>query len=217
MNANELCGQYISMGAPIYCSEDGTSAPPKNIRDDDPTEIFAALFDAHAAGLRRYLARRVGDAADDLVAETFLAAIAGRSSYDPSRADPRAWLYGIATNLLKHHWRQENRNLVTVSAFVQLIGTHSVSGPDEDGPARIDALRRCQQLGVALAELAQDDRDVLLLSAWAQMDTVQIANTLQIPVGTVRSRMHRVRRILKARGAELAALSADQFRKDDHV
>ena len=71
--------------------------------------------------------------ADDLVAETFVAAIAGRASYDPSRADPRAWLYGIATNLLKRHWRQEHRNLVSVSASMQLAGTQSTSGPDEDG------------------------------------------------------------------------------------
>ncbi len=53
VNVNDTCGQYISMGVPIYCSEDGTSAPPKNIRDGNPTEVFAGLFDAYAAGLHR--------------------------------------------------------------------------------------------------------------------------------------------------------------------
>lgn len=73
---------------------------------------FASLFDRHAPYIHRYLARRVGtQAADDLVAETFLVAFRKRTGYDPSFPDARPWLYGIATNLIAQHRREEARQL----------------------------------------------------------------------------------------------------------
>jgi hypothetical protein len=73
---------------------------------------FASLFDRHAPYIHRYLARRVGrQAADDLVAETFLVAFRKRTGYDPRFPDARPWLYGIATNLIAQHRRQEARQL----------------------------------------------------------------------------------------------------------
>ena len=71
---------------------------------------FASLFDRHAPYIHRYLARRVGrQAADDLVAETFLVAFGKRARYDPLHPDARPWLYGIATNLIAQHRREEAR------------------------------------------------------------------------------------------------------------
>lgn len=73
-------------------------------------ECFAALFDRHASAVHRYAARRLGpDAADDLVAETFLIAFRRRAGYDETRADALPWLYGIATNLIGRHRRDEVR------------------------------------------------------------------------------------------------------------
>lgn len=64
-------------------------------------ERFAGLFDRHAPVIHRYAARRLGpDAADDLVAETFLLAFARRAGYDTRYPDARPWLFGIATNLI---------------------------------------------------------------------------------------------------------------------
>ncbi len=61
-------------------------------------EQFAVLFDRHALLIHRYAARRIGaEAAEDLVAETFLAAFGKRRGYDLSYTDARPWLYGIAT------------------------------------------------------------------------------------------------------------------------
>src|SRR2546429_4661374 len=69
---------------------------------------FASLSDRHAPYIHRYLARRVGrQAADDLVAETFLVAFRKRARYDPRHHDARPWLYGIATNLIAQHRREE--------------------------------------------------------------------------------------------------------------
>jgi DNA-directed RNA polymerase specialized sigma24 family protein len=73
-------------------------------------DFFADLFRRHAAGITRYVARRIGqDAADDVVADTFLAAFANRGKYHLSQPDARPWLYGIATNLTGRHRRAEIR------------------------------------------------------------------------------------------------------------
>ncbi len=152
----------------------------------EPAAVFAALFDAHASGLHRYLSRRVGPIADDLVAETFLAALAGRDGYDPVRADPRAWLYGIASNLLHRHFRQELRRLAatTKAAAADISG----SDPGDAVPDQVDAQARIGRLASGLAALAEADRDVLLLTAWAGLDSNEVAQALDIQVGTVRSR-----------------------------
>jgi RNA polymerase sigma-70 factor, ECF subfamily len=61
-------------------------------------EYFTELFRRHATYIQRYVVRRLGrDAADDIVAETFLLAFRQRDSYDQTRSDARPWLYGIAT------------------------------------------------------------------------------------------------------------------------
>src|SRR5260370_16385040 len=67
-------------------------------------EHFTVLFRRHAPHIQRYVVRRLGpDAADDIVAETFLLAFRQRNSYDPERSDARPWPYGIATNLIGRH------------------------------------------------------------------------------------------------------------------
>ena len=152
---------------------------------------FAPLFDRHAPHIHRYLARRVGrQAADDLVAETFLVAFRKRAGYDARFSDARPWLYGIATNLIAQHRREEARQLRLRQA----------SGPD---PVQHDHAERAAQdvtaqsirapLAEALARLARPDRDVLLLIAWEQLSYDEVARALSIPVGTVRSRLHRAR------------------------
>ena len=134
--------------------------------------------------------------ADDLVAETFLAGLAGREGYDPARADPRTWLYGIATNLLRRHFRQELRGLAATAKAAAVV-TESGSDPGDAVPGQVDAQVRLGRLALGIAGLNQDDRDVLLLTAWAGLDSTEVARALGIPVGTVRSRLHRVRRQLR--------------------
>jgi len=161
-----------------------------------PAEIFGRLFDEHAAPLHRYLARRVGvEVAHDLVSETFLVALRQRHGYDPARAGVRSWLYGIATNLLRRHVRQEVRGL---AAHARVGGPAPDHGHEARVSERVDAATAARRLAGGLAELSAADRDVLLLAAWAGLDTAEIAAALAIPAGTVRSRLHRVRRRLRA-------------------
>src|SRR5450759_986183 len=70
--------------------------------------VFAAVFDRHYDAVHRYLARRVGsDLADDLAADTFTTAFDARRRYDTTHPDARPWLFGIATNILRHHHRAQ--------------------------------------------------------------------------------------------------------------
>ncbi|MGW0518036.1 MULTISPECIES: RNA polymerase sigma factor [unclassified Crossiella] len=179
----------------------GAPPPAEAERPDlscpQPAAVFGSLFDAHAAALHRYLARRVGaGAADDLVSETFLVALQRRHSYDPARAAVRSWLYGIATNLLRGHLRAEVRGYqATARAAAR---QRPEDGHDGRVAAMVDAEAATLGLAAALAGLAPGDRDVLLLTSWAGLDSTEVAEALDIPVGTVRSRLHRVRRELRA-------------------
>jgi RNA polymerase sigma factor (sigma-70 family) len=160
---------------------------------------FAELFDRHAVAVHRYLARRIGPTtADDLLAQTFLVAFEGRAGYDRARPDARPWLYGIATNLLRRHRRDEVRQY---DAWAR-TGVDPTAAPNTECHAdrvaeRADAEMKSPRLAAALAELKTPDRDALLLFAWCDLSYAEIAVALDIPVGTVRSRLNRARAIVR--------------------
>ena len=158
-------------------------------------EQFATLFDRHAATVHRYLGRRVGQLADDLLSETFLIAFRRRSAYRADRVDVRPWLLGIATNLMHAHARTERRRY---RALARSASEPVTSAGSEDVHARVDAAALRGPLAAALAGLKERDRDVLLLFAWGQLGYEEIAAVLDIPIGTVRSRLNRARRQTRA-------------------
>lgn len=158
-------------------------------------EQFATLFDRYAGEIHGYVARRLGrETADDVVAETFLAAFRQRQRYDQSRANARPWLYGIAINLMGRHRRAEVRGYRALAR----VGVDPVTpGPADGVVARVDAEAAHRRLGAALAGLAARDRDVLLLIAWGDLSYAEVARALAVPAGTVRSRLNRARRKLR--------------------
>ncbi|MCW2967396.1 MAG: polymerase ECF-subfamily sigma factor [Solirubrobacteraceae bacterium] len=148
---------------------------------------FAAVFDRHYAAIHGFLAARVGASlADELASETFLRALRGARRYDRAYPDARPWLYAIATNLVAGHRRAEARRL---RAYAR------VGPPDE---IHRDPSGFPPELAGALAELPAADRDALLLVAWAELSYEEAARAAGVPVGTVRSRIHRARRRLRA-------------------
>jgi RNA polymerase sigma-70 factor (ECF subfamily) len=155
----------------------------------DP-ERFAILFDRHAATVHRYLGRRVGELADDLLSETFLVAFRRRADYRPEHVEVRPWLIGIATNLVHGAARAERRRYRTLARAAAEPGDHHDDGRED----RLDAEALRGPLAAALAGLAARDRDVLLLVAWGDLSYEEVAAVLDVPVGTVRSRLHRARR-----------------------
>ncbi|WP_030434096.1 RNA polymerase sigma factor [Actinoplanes subtropicus] len=160
----------------------------------DP-EAFGQIFDRHAATIHRYLARRVGPLlADDLTAETFLIAFRSRDKYDMSHADCRPWLYGIAANLLRGHQRAEVRQYRALAR----TGVDPVYDASEDSDARVTAAGDVRALAGVLAKLPAGERDVLTLIAQAQLSYPEVARALDVPVGTVRSRLHSARKRIRS-------------------
>jgi RNA polymerase sigma-70 factor (ECF subfamily) len=150
-------------------------------------EQFAVVFDRHFAAIHRYLARRAGrEIADDLASLCFTVAFERRLTFDTSADDARPWLYGIATNLLRDHWRAERRSAATVIRLSRDRGAAALSDP-----ATTDD--RDPELARALRSLDPAQRDVLLLYAWAELSYEEISAALDVPVGTVRSRLARAR------------------------
>ena len=151
---------------------------------------FADLFRRHYPTIHAYLQRRVGpDDADDLAAETFVRAFRARGKYDVTRQDARPWLFGIASNLLREHWRQERRHLRRYAT----TGVDPLAPWTEEVDERLDAARDGPKLAEAIASLSRGERDVLLLHAWAELSPAQIAEALDLTPGTVRSRLSRAR------------------------
>ncbi|SBT67748.1 RNA polymerase sigma-70 factor, ECF subfamily [Micromonospora sediminicola] len=160
-------------------------------------ESFGAIFDRHAPHIHRYLARRLGaTAADDLVGETFLAAFRRRDRYDTDCPNARPWLYGIATNLVAQQRRTEEREYRLWQVYPPASADAS---PADRIAVEVSARSLRRRLLDALAALADGDRDVLLLVAWEDLTYEEVATALAIPVGTVRSRLHRARRLLRDR------------------
>ena len=177
------------------------TAPPSDLTGDDAALIerswhdpqaFAGLYDRHAAVIHRYATQRLGAGmADDVVAETFLAAFRRRHKYDLSRTDARPWLYGIAANEIGKHRRAEVRLL---RAFARAAVDGVTEGHADVVAEQVTAAAARRKLAAALAALPARERDVLLLIAWADLSYSEVAVALRIPVGTVRSRLSSARR-----------------------
>jgi RNA polymerase sigma-70 factor (ECF subfamily) len=165
------------------------------------------VYDRHAPAVYRYAARRAGiDAADDIMAETFLVAFERREHFDGSYESALPWLLGIATVLIRKHRGAEARVLRAVAA----------SGPPtivvEDRDDRLDANLAVRGLAGTIRRLPARDRDALLLYAWGDLDYGGVALALGVPVGTVRSRLNRARRVLRQAAGIPPAEKADHGR-----
>ncbi|GAA2441210.1 RNA polymerase sigma factor [Actinomadura vinacea] len=159
-------------------------------------ELFAGIFHRYFAEIHRYVARRLGaDAADDIAAETFLAAFRRRDRFDPAKGAVRAWLYGIATNQIGLHRRAERRHL---RALARTPADGVAHGHEDRVAARVTAGEVGGELAKALARLSPGDRDVLLLVALADFSYDEVATALDLKTGTVGSRLNRARKKLRA-------------------
>lgn len=172
---------------------------------------FIALYEAEVDGLYAFFARRVSPSvAEELTAETFAAAFASLGHHDPTLGSHPAWLMGIALNVLRHHYRSERRRLGAVG---RLSGgarpSEDEAGLDEDAVlGRIVASDDWKGVVEELDGLPPIDRDTLLLYAVGGLSYAEIATLLDVPVGTVRSRINRARSRLDLALARTAALRA---------
>jgi RNA polymerase sigma-70 factor (ECF subfamily) len=154
-------------------------------RSQHEPEAFGVVFDRHVAAVHAFVQRRVGrDLAEEVTAETFARGFEARSRYAAQHPVALPWLLGIASNVMRRHWRSERRRL---DAYARAAGQdrRDAAPPEVDGTV----LR-------AVARLPRRQREVLLLAAWADLSYAEIAHALGLPVGTVRSRLARARAAL---------------------
>ena len=160
-------------------------------------EAFGILFDRHGERIRSYCARRTGslEAADDLVSVVFLEAWRRRSDVELIADSALPWLYGIANRTVQRRWRTTARHR---RALERLAATDP-SAPDhaDDVAGRLDDERQVARLHEALRGLRRTDQEILTLCVWQGLDYESAALALDVPVGTVRSRLSRARARLR--------------------
>jgi RNA polymerase sigma-70 factor (ECF subfamily) len=164
--------------------------------------LFGVVFDRHFATIHRYLERRIGrDGADELSGEVFRIAFEQRKRFRPVHESALPWLYGLATNLMLKRWRGERREAQAVARLEAESRNGDVRAADESDD-RLAATASRKRLLAALARLPAGDRDVVVLVAWEELGYEEVAVALDIPVGTVRSRLNRARTRLRELLAE---------------
>ena len=179
------------MAEPTVCPwESDADAIARSVIDP---EAFAVIFERHFDEIHRYLRRRFPEQAEEIAADVFVAAFDARARYRPYGDSARPWLYGIASHLLSKRRRREVRSL---RAHARSAGAHAFDETDVGGAVhRLAASQQSAVLAGALATLAATDRDVLLMYALAELSYDEIAVALDVPIGTVRSRLARARRL----------------------
>jgi RNA polymerase sigma factor (sigma-70 family) len=157
-------------------------------------EAFGLIYDRHAATVLRFLGRRAGaEVAEGLVGELFRIAFERRKTFDASRASALPWLYGIGSNLLAKHRRGEARWL-RASARMAAAGE---AANRRASAAALDAHLLFPRVADAIEALPDGEREALLLFAWEDLSYQSLAEALELPIGTVRSRLNRARARLR--------------------
>jgi RNA polymerase sigma factor (sigma-70 family) len=187
---------------PVEVETDGTLIE-RSVRGRP--DAFVEVVRRHEVAVHAFLARRAGPGvAADLLGEVWLRAFAGRGGYDLAYADARPWLFGIARNVLRSHWRASHpaghpapTGYPAGTGYPLGTGYPAAEDPWDDVIDRLDGPVRSRALLSAIRALPQAERDVLLLVAWEQLTPAQAAAALGVPQGTARSRLHRARAALR--------------------
>jgi RNA polymerase sigma-70 factor, ECF subfamily len=160
------------------------------------------LVRRHFDALYRFFRSRIDDGVADLVQQTFLACVE-TSRRIPEQAGFRAWLFGIARNKLLLHQRTHGRRR-------DAVGADALDEVEGDGPGELTIgglvdMRDEQRLLLrGLRRLPLDLQVALVLAYWEGLSGSEIALVLEVPVGTVKTRMRRARELLKTTIESLA-------------
>jgi len=168
---------------------------------------FGALFERHAKPIYNYCFRRVGNwaAAEDLVSVVFLEAWR-RRNVDLAEGMVLPWLYGVATNVCRNASRSQRRYEQALRRIPPPQPTPDFSAEAE---ARLDDEAHMQLVLALVGRLRVEEQDVLWLCGWSELSYEEAATALDVPVGTVRSRLSRARARLRELGAETGHEQSD--------
>ena len=148
---------------------------------------FQAVFDAHKDAVYRFVWRmaRSPAAAEDITQDVFVALLRHPGRFDPARGTLRAFLLGIARNLVLKHWRAEHR-------FEPLDDDAEIAEPFDLGRGDIG-----EMVGRAVGALGPLQREVVILAEYEGLTLAEIARAVDVDVGAVKSRLHRARENLR--------------------
>lgn len=154
-------------------------------------EAFGVFYHRNFDNVIGYFWRRTRDrdAAADLTAETFAAALDSLDRFDPARGNPSQWLFGIAANLLKKFWRRRQastrarQRLALATPSIPTTGWEDI----EAANARLDGPR----LAAALEQLSARNREAVRLRVIDQLDYAEIGERLACKPGAARVRVLR--------------------------
>ncbi|MGW0822464.1 RNA polymerase sigma factor [Streptomyces sp. NPDC002845] len=159
---------------------------------------FAAFYEENFDAVLGFVARRTTcpQVAADLTADIFVSALEAAGQYDPRRGAPAAWLYGIARNALASHFRGSAREQHAVARLNghRILDEEDIAALEE----RIDAERAARELAERHSALSEPLREVLDLVTVDGLTPRQAAQVLGLNQATVRSRLHRAKRALRA-------------------
>jgi RNA polymerase sigma factor (sigma-70 family) len=145
------------------------------------------IYDRHAAPLLRFASRAAGPHdAEDIVQQTFMLAAKIAATYDGRAATARSWLYGITARLIQ----ERRRSVARFARALMRLSDVTARAHDPTGSPRSDIER-------GLATLSDAKRVVLVLAEIEGYTCEEIAEMLEIPVGTVWTRLHHARKNLR--------------------
>jgi RNA polymerase sigma-70 factor, ECF subfamily len=158
---------------------------------------YVRLWDEHAQRIYRYCFRRTADRelSEDLTSIVFLEAWRSRGKVELAAGAELPWLYGVASNVLCNQRRKQRRYRAALSRMSRPRDEADLA---PDAVDRLADQERMALLVKRLATLPQIEQDVLSLCAWEDLTPKDAAAALGIPEGTVRTRLHRARKRLRA-------------------
>jgi RNA polymerase sigma factor (sigma-70 family) len=188
---------------------------------DGDAEAFGQLYDRHARSIYNFCFRRTADwaIAEDLVAGVFLETWRRRRSISvTSDGTLLPWLYGVATNLVRNQRRARRRLVAATQRLRAESREEDLAG---DAADRVEDARRMRAILDLVERLPQREKEVLALCVFAGASYADAATALDVPVGTVRSRLARARERLRelsaAPGHRQGEIRAERGVADDAV
>jgi RNA polymerase sigma factor (sigma-70 family) len=161
------------------------------------SEAFGVLYDRHARAIYNFLYRRTASWSDaeDLTSAVFLHAWRRRAEIVLDRDSALPWLLRTADYTVRNEWRSKARYRKALAA-AHLLVDHERDHADEVA-RRLDDDEQIRRARKALGRLPKQQREIVELCIWAGLDQQAAAVALNVPLGTVKSRLSRARKQLR--------------------